>query len=397
MLKFNKMKPQLWNEKFRNVYLLLFCLSLIGCKKHTSNELIVFDVNSNFSIKTLDIEDVADIEYLVLDISDDDYLFRYFYAMTDSFIICNRRNDFLFFSRSTGKPVSKVSRFGQGPGEYVGNRLPVYDEKKDDFFIIDGFEIKVYGRDGTFKRKFLYINEPSFFTHTLFDYDEKYLLAYGYPARLFVSHCEGCMKDTSFMLVSKQDGFKDVISIPFEERISIVISQESVGGFADVYPAIRNGYDFLLTDYSADTVYRFTSDRQLIPVLVREPSIQKMNTKIFLHSWLETGQFLFFSTQKIDFDWSSGKWPLEKGYLMDKNSGELFQANVRMREYKGKELILGPSAIYKTSSQQSGIIVWNALELQEANKESKLSGKLKEVTDHLTDNDEYVFMILNFK
>ena len=68
-----------------------------------------------------------------------------------------------------------------------------------------------------------------------------------------------------------------------------------------------------------------------------------------------------------------------------------------MFEYKGKELILGPSIINNTSDQRTGIIVLTALELQAANAENKLSGKLKEVTDRLTEDDEYVFMILKFK
>ena len=100
---------------------------------------------------------------------------------------------------------------------------------------------------------------------------------------------------------------------------------------------------------------------------------------------------------EVDYDWNTLKWPPVKGYLMGKNFRKFFQANMQMRDFKGYEMILGPSVIYKTSRQQTGIIVWNAWKLQDANRENKLSGKLKEVTDRLTDDDEYVFMILNFK
>ena len=135
-----------------------------------------------------------------------------------------------------------------------------------------------------------------------------------------VYHNVSSMKDTSFMLVSKQDGFIDSISpIPFKESISIVISQGSVGGFVEINAAIRNVHDFLLTDYSSDTVYRFTPDRQLIPVLVRAPSIQKMETKIFLHSWLETGNYLFFSSQKVDFDWNTREFQSKSTFCDEKN------------------------------------------------------------------------------
>ena len=394
------METQIWNKKFRNVFLLLFYLSLTGCKNNTSNDLIVFDVNMNVPIKTLDIEDIADIEYLVLDISDDDYLFSYFYAMTDSFLICARQNEFLFYSRSTGKPVSKVSRYGQGPGEYNSTRLPVYSEINNEFFILTSFDgIYVYTMDGTFKRKFAIGELPfSFFVIAMYDFDEDHLLINGYPLGEKNRHM---MPDTSFMLVSKQDGFVDVITIPVEERINTVFwsgeEGSGLGTVAETYYAIRNGNDFLLTDYSSDTVYRFTPDRQLIPVLVRQPSIQRMATKIFLHSWLETKKYLFFSTQLMEVDWNVSKWPPHKGYLMEKNSGQFFQTNVQMRDYRGKELIISPSVIHNAPNPQTGIIVWNVSELKEAYKENKLSGKLKAVMESLTEDDEQVFMILNFK
>ena len=392
------MDQQLWIKNLCHVFLLLFCLAPMSCKKHTSNDLIVFDINANYPVKTLDIEDIADIEYLVLDVSDDEYLFRYFYTMTDSFIICERRNEVLFFSRSTGKPVSKVSRYGQGPGEYLNCRLPVYSEIKDELFIYGNSEISSYTRDGTFKLKFPTVDsefpiiDHTFFPMAMYDYDANHLLLNGFSLR------KGSMRDTAFMLISKQGGFIDVITIPVAEWVSTLFSPgDGTGTVADAYYAVRNGNNFLLTDYSSDTVYRFTPDRHLIPVLVRKPSIQKMETKIFLHSWLETGTCLFFSTQqRVDFA-SGGGWPPHTGYLMEKRNCQFFRTNVQMRDYKEKELILGPSVIHNLPNDHTGIIVWNTLELHTANSEGKLSGELKEVVDRLTKYDEYVFMILNFK
>ena len=381
-------------QRVLKLYFTTFFLLLFGCKKQTSDGLIVFDVNGNYPVKMLDIEDVADIEYLTLEINDD-FLFSYYSEMTDNYILCTGEKEIIFFDRTTGKVASKISRYGNGPGEYYSSYCYAYNEKKDELFNIDGYQIKVYGRDGTFKRQFPFL-DTNFFIYRMFDFDEDNLLLYGFPVRIFVSDDDGSMKDSTFMLVSKKDGFIEVIPIHFEERIAILFQQERVGDFANVNPVICNGNDFLLTDYSSDTVYRFTPDRKLIPVLIREPSIQKMNTKIFLHSWLETGKYLFFSTQKIDLDWKKWKWPPEKGYLMEKNSGKFFQTHIQMRDYKGYELILGPSVIFKTSSNHTGIVVWNVSELQEANAANKLSGKLKEMTDRLDNDDEYVFMILKF-
>ena len=376
---------------YKIMALIFLCVLLHGCKKNTSSELIVFDITANYPTKTLDIEDVADIEYLVLDISNDNYLFRYFHAMTDNLFICIARDQFIFFSRITGKPVGKLNRYGAGPGEYgMNTRLPVYCEIEDELFIYDFFEIKVYGMDGTFKRKLPPINN-TFFPWAMYNFDDENLLINGFSLK------RGGMRDSSFFLMSKQNGDVDFIHIPFEELISIIVSKDDVGTFVNVYPAVHNGKDFLLTDQSSDTVYRLTPERKLIPVLVRQPSIQTMKSKIFLDSWLETEKYLFFSAQSIDIDWNTYQFPPTKGYLMSKNTGQFFRTNVQMRDYKGKELILGPSVIHNCPNSHTGIIVWNVLELHAANKENKLSGKLKQATERLTEDDEYIFMILNFK
>ena len=122
-----------------------------------------------------------------------------------------------------------------------------------------------------------------------------------------------------------------------------------------------------------------------------------MDPKILLHSWLETRNYLFFSTTRLEVDLSKTSGFQAKGYLKEKHSGLFFQSNVQMRDYKGKELNIGPSIIARTSSQHTGIIVLRAIELHMANEDNKLSGKLKEVTERLAKDDEYVFIILNFK
>jgi hypothetical protein len=379
----------------KTIFLLVFCLSLTGCKKNASSDLIVFDVNGKFPEKILNIQDVADVDYLVLDITDDDYLFSDYYSMTENFIIClgdRDKREFLFFCRKTGKPVSKISRRGQGPEEYSSPVIYVYSEPKDEFFLVDHPSIKVYGRDGMFKRRLHYDGDLyQSGVNSLLDYDEDHLLFNCFSFR-------GNMKDSSFVLLSKQNGsIIDKICIPYEKRINFFIIRDGAGIIADSYPAVRNGNDFLLTEYSSDTVFCFTPERELIPVLVRTPPVQGMNPKILLHSWLETSKYLFFSTQKLDFDWNTLKMEPHTGYLMEKNSGTFFQTKVQLPDYQGKELVISPKVIERISSQQTGIIVLSALELHDAKKANKLSGKLKEVSNRLTEDDEFVFMILSFK
>ena len=77
---------------FKTFLIILFCISLIGCKKKSTSGLIEFDINTNYPVKTLNLEDVADIEYLVLDISDDDYLFSSVRTISDNYFIYSRNS-----------------------------------------------------------------------------------------------------------------------------------------------------------------------------------------------------------------------------------------------------------------------------------------------------------------
>lgn len=381
--------------------LLLFLLSLEGCKKVASDDLIEFDVTGSYPLMTLDIQDVAEVEYLSPE-TNDDYLFSYFKGLSDSYVICENsiEKSLVFFSRSTGKPVSKVDRYGNGPEEYSLPAVSVYSEEKDELFVLDYPKgIMVYSRDGTFKRKLTfrersYIGGPEAF----YDFDAENLL--------YNDGFQGSMNNysTAFVLVSKQDGHTtEEIQIPYEKKINLMFTQSEDGGamvgtMPGTYYAVRSGRDVLLTDYSADTAYRFTPERELTPVLVRKPSIQTMESKIILHSWLDTDRYLFFSTEKLEFDWKELKGFPVKGYLMEKRSGQFYQARVGMKDYKGKELILGPSVLSMVSTTtRTGVVVFQAQELLDANKDGKLSGKLKEKVDRLTEDDELVLMVMTFQ
>ena len=171
-----------------------------------------------------------------------------------------------------------------------------------------------------------------------------------------------------------------------------------VGSMPDVYFAILNGNDFLLTDYSTDTVYRFTKNQELIPVLIRKPSIQTMEPKTILHSWLETDKYLFLSTNKLEIDWNDPSEFAGKSLLVEKSSGDIYEAVVRMKDYKDKNLILGPGVLSRSLKDfQTGYIVLPAAELLEALANEKLSGKLKEIASTLNEESNPVIMLMKYR
>lgn len=389
------------------INLQLFCMmcllltSQIGCSENDTTNLIKIDVTKNYPEKKLYIQDIADVEYLSLE-TNDNYLFSYLLGISDNFVICGNHveNSFVFFDRKTGKPVSKISRYGNGPEEYNLPATSVYSEEDDEFFILDyPVGIKVYGRDGTYKRKLpfrerSYIGAPEAF----YNYDADNLMYY--------DGFQGSINDyqTAFVLISKQDGsVTKEIEIPYEKKVSLMFTNKLdgevlVGRMPNVHFAVRNGGDFLLTEYSADTVYRFTPEQELFPFLVREPSIQTMDPKIILHSMLETRDYLFFSTNKLQIDKNLQQDFQPTGLLMERKTGSFYQAKVQMKDFEEKELILGPSFLSRFSHDtQTGFVSLPASELLDAYENGQLSGSLKEIAGNLTENDELVVMVVRFK
>jgi len=178
-------------------------------KNAVDRTLVEFDISKDYPLKEVYLQDVADVEYLIFDDSDDDYLYTSFFNMSNDYFIANG-SGFLFFDRE-GKSVSKVDRSGNGPGEYQIPLIPRYVDRQEELFLVTYFNgIKVYSREGEHKRDIplpqgVVIGE-------MYDYDDDHLLCYDEQA-----------KTHSFFLLSKQDGEITYISISFEKKIEMMI------------------------------------------------------------------------------------------------------------------------------------------------------------------------------
>lgn len=111
------------------------------------------------------------------------------------------------------------------------------------------------------------------------------------------------------MLISKQDGsITQEITIPFNEKKSIYvrIEDKTVEGQYFVYspqckhPIMPYFNDYILTEYSADTLYQYLPDHTLIPLIARTPSIQSMNPEVILLPSLFTDRYYFMERNRKD-------------------------------------------------------------------------------------------------
>jgi hypothetical protein len=131
----------------------LITVALCACVNHQKTQpLISVDVTKIYPVQEFILQEVAEIEYIPLETSDD-YLvgFPRVLYMDDEEIFVSNRNGFFTFERKTGKAIRSFDRLGRGAQEYTVLRQLVYDKEKREVlvFTFDN-KILVYNPEGIF-------------------------------------------------------------------------------------------------------------------------------------------------------------------------------------------------------------------------------------------------------
>ena len=373
----------------------LLCLSVFtivyfsfsGCtsQKEVKNDLIQIEVNSSYQEKEIKLEEVADIEYLQLELNDD-YLFANEpHIVTSDKIIISRDGEVLVFSRE-GNPLLKFDRKGNGPGEYAYIEQLMYDEISDEIFIKYADKIIAYSSKGEYKRTIPLLGIiPNVFSQIV-----------NYDSETFLIFDSNNVYTSPFSFISKKDGavVDSIITSKGEPVMTYSFSDDFLIFSFQTFRIVKYGDGHLLSDFSVDTVYFLSKSKKLSPVLTRTPQIRSMDPVIYLNSFAEAGNFEFVSTVRVENE--GGRLPVT--YLMrDKTTGSVFRQKITINDYKEKLVNLSPKTIANTNNSKLGFITLNLDELKEANRENKLSGKLKEIVEKSSEEGNDVYMLLHFK
>ena len=390
--------------------ILLFSVTLvIGCSRN--NPLIeglpVIDVTKNYPEKEISLNDIADVSYVHLNSKSDDFLYRgtINYATENTFVVVDASsNSILFFSKD-GTPKSRFNRYGEGPQDYWGMGNPIiYDEKADEVFINTRFKIQVYSSKGEYKRS---LPLPSgVMIHQMDSFDDQSLIIFDENRRFYKAQPKTPEEnlayfmyykiDSSFFLVSKADGqVLDYIQMPASP---ICLSIKTSGGGL-MLPAItgmvKHAEGFCLCNPETDTVFLYTKNKVLTPIMCKIHSVSTLDPKIILNNCLDFGKYQFMEVQTLSSDQMGHRG--YKNYVRDKKTGEVYQPKITLPDYKGY-IVVVPKP-YRRLFQENGThYELNLFELKQAYIEKKLSGKLKELVAKLDElNDHNVLMFVKFK
>ena len=408
------------------LYLIILVASAIGCSsdKHLKSGLPSIDVRKEYPEKEIILTDIADITYVHLNSQNSDYLYRggVKYITENSIVVVDISSGSVLFFSKDGNPKSRFNHYGQGPEEYLFANSPiVYDEKEDDLYVIDqgffnipGHFTKVYSSTGEYKRTLYLPACPmplvDFDDHSLFVYDTQ-----NENKKMFEKEPDlsSQLMDSSIYRISKKDGkVLEYVELPINEVDIIEYGNEGFTSKKFYESRIKNcAIGLFLCFPETDTVFLYGKDKTLTPVICKTPLVSNLNPRLVLGGFLDAGNYQYITVEptinmsemynsyiKKGYVSDDQNKSLVKHYIRDKKTGEIFRQKISLPDYKGKDFFIESQLTYFTGKETQACFSLDIFELKQAEKENKLSGKLKEFVSTLNESeDNNVYIIATFK
>lgn len=345
-----------------------------------------FDVNKKYPEKEISIQSIAEVEYIPMETRDDMLMRRRDTQYLDNNeIIATNGKDVMFFNRD-GSALYSFNHSGGSSKEYSEISSLAYDKKNDEIFILDLIpkRIKVYSKKGEFKRSLSVSSPKGKHIWGLLSVDDNHLACF--------------TPKEPIMLISKKDAHVvKILQTSFREALGSTYYKEnkSMTASTPFYGRALNG-SYILTDLSSDSTYLLTSNNELKLFSIRKPAIHDMEVPVFLLPCLETSNYYFVSTVKIEYDFEKNVGFPYEVLMYDKVDNKIYTQKFYNSDYTNKEYIEIEECFAILSPRQYLIGIRSDL-LIDAYKDNKLKGKLKEIASKLKDEDNPVLMLITFK
>ena len=405
------LKNQIIIRMNRKSLLFVLLVFLFGCqvghrRKIITGELLdVIDISKNYPKKEIHIQDIADIEYIALETTDEVLLSQasFLSYVSDKYIVIRdgAQSEVFIFNRN-GTIASHFNRRGQGGEEYTMLREIVFDEKNEEIFILDIRRILVYSLSGEYKRT---LSSPGdFWMINLYNFDDETMLVYD---NFGVTQNSG-YSEKPYYLMSKKDGSViSVLDIQLPVRYSDRIQHEIDlgGGEKGIIPlviAIRHnryfGEEFVIADISSDTIYRLFKNRDLVPILVRTPSVHLSEPRTVWTATLTTDKFMALYKVTLDFIAADKGRPVPDVFLVyEFESGETSEVTFVDVDYAMRRWYPPSGNSVPSISKNMTANLIQVPTLITAYQEKRLKGELEKFVETLDEDDNPIVRIIKFK
>ena len=388
--------------KKTTIYLMALCMIVFSActnqQKENNGPLPVADFEKEYPEKDLLVSEHADVEYVRLETTDEvllDGIASLYLSVTDRFIVTNNMKEGrIFVFDRQGKHLHNFMRKGQSGEEFVfANRVRV-DDKAEEIFVLDTRnKVLVYTLDGKFKRV---LDIPKGMkADDLWNYDDEWLLSYdSYNLDRGDLPCA----EQPFFLLSKKDGSVKHIEVNAKDRIGPRIYFEQNGqkgvmsvSFNYIY---KNGDEFVLSELGNDTVFMLKQGK-VSPLLVRTPGSKAKEVRSMMSAPLKLGDYIGVAEAPKKLELENTKFAT-KDVFLNLKTGEGCILGL-----KDDVNFVEPTGIRHSNERveaPKNHILWmpDTDRLFQWKEEGKLKGKLAEMLEGMSEDDNPILIIYKF-
>ena len=362
-------------------------------EKNMRNNILHVDANTRYPQKDIQLEDIADVELIPIETTNDFLVDGRgkIITVTEKYIIfSNGREGSLLIYNRQGKSLHIINHKGQGGEEYSRISGAIFDETKEELYINDMIKKKIFIYDikGNYKRSFPHLTERQYSSMSLFNdttlicYDIKYDDNNEYDDKNF------------FILISNKDGRKiKEIEIPYAKRTTLTITEKTPEGSVSIgrpiFPILKYGQFFLLTDVASNSVYLLSQKGDISPFMTRSPAIESMNPPKFIIPNLITDKYFHMWNFLKEWNWNTNEGFPGFNLLYDRDERKIYE--FAAMAFHDLNFTIQRDCFLEKNTYAATI---EAPELIE--KKAKLPAYLKELASNLEDDDNPVLMIIKF-
>ena len=368
-------------------------------QKGNEGPLPVADFTKEYPAKDWLVSEHADVEYVRLETSDEvllDGIASLYLSVTDRYIVTNNmREGRIFVFNRQGKHLHNFMKKGNSGEEFVYAKVVRVDDKAEEIFVLDTRnKVLVYTLDGKFKRV---LDIPKdMLADDLWNYDDEWLLSYDiYNLDRGDLPCS----EQPFFLLSKKDGSVKRVEVNAKDRIGPRIYFEQDGkravmsvSFNYIY---KNGDEFVLGELGNDTVFMLKKG-EVSPLLVRTPGSKDKDVRSMMCAPLKLGDYIGVAEAPKSLSLGNTKFAT-KDVFLNLKTGEKCILSL-----KDDVNFVEPTGIRHSNERveaPKNHILWmpNTDRLFQWKEEGKLKGKLAEMVEEMTEDDNPVLIIYKFR
>lgn len=363
--------------------------------------LVTLDVTKDYPEKKIVLQDLADVKYIPLETKKNALLPNSAGCLgyvSDSLIVARTSDNEIVLFNGDGSVRSSFRHVGQGSKEYQYIIGMAVDPKAQEIFIVDyllKYRMQVYSFTGQYKRT---LPIPyKMILNSLQDFSADCLLACDMDVNQGISN-----RAKPYMLLSKKTGeIVKELDIHFTKRMSRSISKplgknQTISAALGYDPIVRCEDSYVIGDLSADTVYTYTSQGILSPMLVRTPPVLSMETPKVLLPDYRAGSYFFFYLVDFEFDFETRTGFPDKYMVYDYAAGKTYVCKLVNRDCEEQEIQLGDGGVTNKAWNTACYTIPSSM-LIEQSEAGKVHGPLKEIAAGRTDDDNPVLAIVRFK